>query len=134
MLNKYGIGLEEVRARAERGQRQYSQGAVCRTICRLVELGANDQIFKATQYQSLIVAYRNGTPVRVSDVGNVVDSVEDLRNAGYSNGKPSRAGDHLSASRAPTSSTRWIAFAAPPAVKAAIPQSIDLVGDAWTRR
>ena len=53
------------------------------------EVGANDQIFKADDYNRLIVAYRNGAAVRLSDVGEVVDSVEDLRNAGYANGKPS---------------------------------------------
>ncbi len=53
------------------------------------EVGANDQIFKAVDYQPLIVAYHNGSAVRISDVGEAVDSVEDLRNAGYANGKPS---------------------------------------------
>src|SRR5208282_4432340 len=53
------------------------------------EVGANDQIFKAIDYNPLIVAYRNGSAVRISDVGQAVDSVEDLRNAGYANGKPS---------------------------------------------
>ena len=56
---------------------------------RMWEVGANDQIFKANDYKPLIVAYRNGSAVRISDIGDVVDSVEDLRNAGYANGKPS---------------------------------------------
>ena len=51
-------------------------------------MGANDQIFKAIDYSPLIVAYHNGTAVRVSDVGEAVDSVEDLRNSGYANGRP----------------------------------------------
>ena len=54
-----------------------------------MEVGANDQIFKAIDYQPLVIAYHNGAAVRVSDVGEAVDSVEDLRNAGYANGKPS---------------------------------------------
>ena len=53
------------------------------------EVGANDQLFKAIDYRPLIVAYHNGSAVRISDVGRVIDSVEDLRNAGYANGKPS---------------------------------------------
>jgi len=52
-------------------------------------VGANDQMFKAVEYAPLIVGYNNGNAVRVSDVGQAVDSVEDLRNAGYANGKPS---------------------------------------------
>ena len=55
----------------------------------MFEVGANDQIFKAADYQPLIIAYHNGRAVRISDVGQAVDSVEDLRNAGYLNGKPS---------------------------------------------
>src|SRR5262249_51690891 len=48
----------------------------------------SDQIFNAIDYQPLIVAYHNGASVRISDIGQAVDSVEDLRNAGYVNGKP----------------------------------------------
>ena len=55
----------------------------------LWEVGANDQMFKAKDYRPLIVAYNNGAPVRLSDVAEVVDSVEDLRNVGIANGEPS---------------------------------------------
>src|SRR3989442_11569782 len=53
------------------------------------QIMADDQATKASQYIPLIVAYRNGAAVRLSDVAEVVDSVEDLRNAGIANGKPS---------------------------------------------
>src|ERR1022692_2047668 len=46
-------------------------------------------MFKAIEYAPLIVGYKNGNAVRVSDIGQAIDSVEDLRNAGYANGKPS---------------------------------------------
>jgi multidrug efflux pump len=87
-LNKYGIGLEDVRsilatANANEPKGHFSSGQ------RIWEVGANDQIFKAKDYAPLIVAYRHGAAVRVSDVGTVVDSVEDIRNSGYFNGKPS---------------------------------------------
>ena len=87
-LNKYGIGLEQVRsvlsgANANVPKGHFSDGY------RTWEVGANDQIFTAGDYKPLVVAYHNGTAVRVSDVGDVVDSVEDIRNAGYANGKPS---------------------------------------------
>src|SRR5262249_19234471 len=42
----------------------------------------------ADQYRELVIAYRNGAAVRISDVAEVVDSVEDLRNAGLANGEP----------------------------------------------
>jgi multidrug efflux pump len=87
-LNKYGIGLEQVRgalasANANTPKGHFSDGH------QMYEVGANDQLFKAVDYKPLLIAYHNGYSVRVSDVGDVVDSVEDLRNAGYANGKPS---------------------------------------------
>ncbi len=87
-LNKYGIGLKQVRtalggANANVPKGHFSDGS------HMWEVGANDQIFKAIDYAPLVVAYRNGAAVRVSDVGDAVDSVEDIRNAGYLNGKPS---------------------------------------------
>ena len=51
-------------------------------------LATTDQLLKADQYRPLIVAYHNGAAVRLSDVAEVVDSVEDMRNAGMVNGKP----------------------------------------------
>ena len=50
------------------------------------ELSANDQMFKAAEYAPLLVAYRNGAPVQLSDIADVVDSVEDIRNMGVANG------------------------------------------------
>ncbi|HUE23263.1 MAG TPA: multidrug efflux RND transporter permease subunit [Bryobacteraceae bacterium] len=87
-LNKYGIGLEQVRgvlaaANANNPKGHFSDGN------HIWEVGANDQIFKAIDYAPLIVAYHNGAAVRVSDVGEALDSVEDLRNSGYANGLPS---------------------------------------------
>jgi multidrug efflux pump len=87
-LNKYGIGLEQVRsflagANSNTPKGDFQDGK------RRWEVGANDQIFHAIDYSPLVIAYRNGSAVHVSDVGEAVDSVEDLRNSGYANGKPS---------------------------------------------
>jgi multidrug efflux pump len=87
-LNKYGIGLEQVRSflagsNANTPKGDFQDGK------RRWEVGANDQIFHAIDYEPLVIAYHNGSAVRISDVGQAVDSVEDLRNAGYANGKPS---------------------------------------------
>ena len=51
------------------------------------EIRTNDQLFKAAEYRDLIVAYRNGAPIHLKDLGEVVDSVEDLRAEGLFNGK-----------------------------------------------
>src|ERR1022692_56159 len=86
-VNKYGIGLEQIRtalsgANANTPKGHFSDGF------RMWEVGANDQIFKASDYAPLVVAYRNGSAVRISDIGQAQDSVEDLRNSGYANGEP----------------------------------------------
>jgi len=87
-LNKYGIGLEQVRgvlasANANTPKGHFSDGH------RTWEIAANDQIFKAVDYEPLIVTYRNGSAVRISDVGRATDAVEDIRASGYANGEPS---------------------------------------------
>jgi multidrug efflux pump len=86
-LYKYGIGLEDVRAALASANAHSPKGGIDVGDQRY-QIYANDQANKATDYKSLIVAYRNGSPVRLSDVGDVTDSVENLRNAGLANGKP----------------------------------------------
>ncbi len=88
ILNKYGIGLEQVRSVLAAANSNTPKGHFSDEH-RTWEVGANDQIFTASDYRPLIVAYQNGSAVRVSDVGEVLDSVEDIRNAGYANGLPS---------------------------------------------
>ena len=51
-------------------------------------LSATDQLFEAKDYKNLIVVYRNGAPVRLSDLGRVIDGTEDVRNTGLSRGRP----------------------------------------------
>ena len=87
-LNKYGIGLEEVRGAIAAGNVDRPKGAV-EDGERHWQIHANDQASKAADYMPLIISYRNGTAVRLTDVAEVSDSVQDLRNAGYANGRPS---------------------------------------------
>jgi len=86
-LYKYGVGLEDVRAALSSANAHSPKGGIDVGDQRY-QIYANDQANKSDDYKSLIVAYRNGAPVRLSDVGEVTDSVEDLRNAGLANGKP----------------------------------------------
>ena len=51
-------------------------------------LYASDQLFLAKEYKDLVVVYRNGAPVRLSDLGRVIDGNEDVRNLGMVNGNP----------------------------------------------
>jgi len=86
-LYNYGIGLEDVRAALASANAHSPKGAVDVGDQRY-QIYANDQATAARDYRSLIVAYRNGAPVRLTDVGQVTDSVENIRNAGLANGKP----------------------------------------------
>jgi multidrug efflux pump len=87
-LYKYGIGLEDLRAALASANSHSPKGAI-EVGDRHYQLYDNDQASTAAEYRPLIVAYRNGAAVRLTDVADVVDSVEDLRNAGLANGKPS---------------------------------------------
>ncbi|MGF6723095.1 multidrug efflux pump [Paraburkholderia sp. GAS41] len=88
MLFHYGIGLEDVRAALAAANANSPKGSI-EFGPNHVQLYTNDQASKASQYKDLIIAYRNGSAVHLSDVSEVVDSVEDLRNLGLYNGKRS---------------------------------------------
>ncbi|PQV47536.1 efflux RND transporter permease subunit [Paraburkholderia sp. BL21I4N1] len=88
MLSHYGIGLEDVRAALAAANANSPKGSIEFGANR-VQIYTNDQASKASQYKDLIIAYRNGSAVKLSDVAEVVDSVEDLRNLGLFNGKRS---------------------------------------------
>jgi multidrug efflux pump len=86
-LNNTGLSLEDVRAMLGKQNANIPKGEFSneRTTA---DTAANDQLFKAKDYEPLIVAYRNGAPVRLSDIASVRDSVENVRTAGYLDGKP----------------------------------------------
>ena len=86
-LNKYGIGLEDVRSVLSRTNVNRPKGQLA-DESRTWEIQTNDQLRKAEEYVPLVIAYRAGAAVRLSDVANVQDSVEDLRTMGLVNGKP----------------------------------------------
>jgi hydrophobe/amphiphile efflux-1 (HAE1) family protein len=124
-LNKYNIGLEDVRTALSSANSNRPKGHFSDSE-RTYEIAANDQIFKAADYQPLIVAYRNGAPVRISDIGEAVDSVQDIRNAGFSNGKPSVLVIVFRQPGANIIDTVNQLRAALPQLAAAIPRTIDL--------
>ncbi|MBN9116988.1 MAG: efflux RND transporter permease subunit, partial [Pandoraea sp.] len=87
-LNKYQIPLETVRTTIQAANANRPKGALEDGDQRW-QILANDQAKTAKDYLPVVVSYRDGRPVRLSDVADVVDSVQDLRNAGSANGKPS---------------------------------------------
>jgi multidrug efflux pump len=86
-LFKYGIGLEDVRAALASANANSPKGSIEDGPLHY-QIYTNDQASHAADYLPLVVAYRNGAAVKLSDVAEVEDSVEDLRNAGLANGQP----------------------------------------------
>jgi multidrug efflux pump len=86
-LFKYGIGLEDVRAALASANANSPKGSIDSGSLHY-QLYTNDQASHAVDYKPLVIAYRNGAGVRLSDVADVQDSVENIRNAGLSQGKP----------------------------------------------
>ncbi len=86
-LFKYGIGLEDVRAALASANAHSPKGAI-ENGGRHYQIYTNDQANHAADYRPLIVAYRNGAAVHLTDIAEIDDSVENLRNQGLSNGKP----------------------------------------------
>jgi multidrug efflux pump len=87
-MNRYGLGMDALRTFLGSANSIEPKGEIA-DGSRAIAISATDQLLKADEYAKLIVAYRNGSPVHLSSLGTVVDSVEDLRNAGVSDGKPS---------------------------------------------
>ena len=87
-LFNYRIGMEDVRAALAAANANSPKGSID-DGGRRYQIYTNDQAREAADYRSLVIAYRNGAPVRLSDVAEVVDSVEDVRNQGLANGRPS---------------------------------------------
>jgi multidrug efflux pump len=86
-LFKYGIGLEDVRAALAAANANTPKGSMD-VGGRRYQIYTNDQATKAAEYRNLVIAYRNGAAVRLANVGEVLDSVENVRNLGLANGAP----------------------------------------------
>ena len=86
-LTKYGIGFDEVRAAIGTANSNRPTGELA-TPTEAWSLDTDGQLDRAEQYRPLVIRYRDGAVVRVMDVAEVNDSVEDVRTAGFANGKP----------------------------------------------
>jgi multidrug efflux pump len=125
LLNKYGIGSDTVRnvlaaANANRPKGELSNGT------RRWELHTTDQLFTADQYRPLIISYNKGAPVRLGDVADVQDSVENRRNAGFANGKQAVLIIIFKQPDANIIDTVDRIYAMMPQLKASIPPSINV--------
>jgi multidrug efflux pump len=86
-LNATGLTLEDVRTVLAATNVISPKGQLTGDK-RTYALSTTDQLLKAAQYRPLLVAYRNGAPIRLEDVAHVIDSVEDVRTGGMADGKP----------------------------------------------
>jgi multidrug efflux pump len=87
-LNSYGISLETIRGSLQSANANLAKGSLADSH-KTWNVGDSDQLFKAYEYMPLIVAGHSGAPVRLRDIGEVVDSVADTRNLGLFGGKRS---------------------------------------------
>ncbi|TAK78204.1 MAG: multidrug efflux RND transporter permease subunit [Gammaproteobacteria bacterium] len=125
ILNKLGIGLPDVANAITAANRHLAKGQIA-SDTQLSDIMLNDQLFKAREYAPLIITYRNNSPVRISDVADVTDSVEDLRNAGLSDGKPAVLLVLFKSPGANVINTIDQVSAILPQLKASIPADIDM--------
>jgi multidrug efflux pump len=86
-LNTRGLSLEDVRTTLANANVNSPKGEISRGS-RTWEIQATDQLLKAAQYKPLVIAYRDGAPVRLADVAAVTDSVEDIHQGGEYSGQP----------------------------------------------
>jgi len=124
-LNKYGVGLEEVRTALSQANANRPKGAIEKGD-RHWQIDANDQAKKADDYRDLIISYRNGAPVQLDAVADIRDSVQDVRNAGTVDGQPSVTLVIFRQPGANVIETVDQIRAVLPQLQASIPQSLEL--------
>jgi multidrug efflux pump len=123
-LFQYGIGLEDVRAAIGTANANSPKGDI-QQQGQSFQLFANDTATLANDYKTLIIAYRNNAAVRLQDVAQVYDGVQDVRNLGTFNGKPAIL---VQITKQPGANVIEVVDAIRtqlPALKAALPVSID---------
>jgi len=81
-LASYGLSLEDLRAALAQANVDQAKGVIDGQR-QSYTIGANDQLFSSDQYKPIVIAYRNGAPVRVSDVANVIDGTENNQLAAW---------------------------------------------------
>jgi multidrug efflux pump len=86
-LSAYGINMEDIRTAVAAANTDQAKGSF-NGPAQTYQIGANDQLLTSSDYASIVVAYRSGAPVRLSDVANVIDDTENNRQAAWMNNTP----------------------------------------------
>jgi multidrug efflux pump len=124
-LSKYDIGWDQVRNALTAANANRPKGSISNDQT-MWQISTTDQLFTAEEYKPLIIAYRNGAAVRLSDIADVTDSQEDRRNAGLANGKPSVLIQLMKQPSANIIDTVDRVYELLPQLKASIPPSVNL--------
>jgi multidrug efflux pump len=125
-LFKYGIGLEDVRAALASANAHSPKGSVDDAAGRHFQIYTNDQANLAADYKPLVIAYRNGAAVRLTDIAEVNDDVENIRNAGLANGQPAVLVILYRQPGGNIIDTVDRVYAALPQLRASVPSDIDI--------
>ena len=124
-LASYGLSLEDIRSALGTANVNQAKGTF-EGPHQAFTIGANDQLLSSAGYRSVIIAYRNGAPVRLTDIASVIDGVENTQQAAWANREPSVI---LNIQRQPGANIISVVDRVQrilPQLKASLPASIDL--------
>jgi multidrug efflux pump len=124
-LNSYGLGVQDVQKMLSVQNANLPKGQISNGDTT-ADITTNDQLLKADYYKPLIVGYHKGAAIKLSDVADVKDSVENVRAAGFVNGKPSVLVIIFRQPGANIIDTVDRIYSELPSLKASIPSAIDL--------
>jgi multidrug efflux pump len=124
-MNSYRISYSQVANTLRLANAHVALGQVANESVT-ADIVTNDQMSKAVEYKPLIVGTHNGTAVRLSDIADVIDSVQNVRNAGYMDGKPSVTIIIFRQPGANIIETVDLIKEAIPSLQASIPSAIDI--------
>ncbi|KAB2638945.1 MAG: multidrug efflux RND transporter permease subunit [Verrucomicrobia bacterium] len=124
-LSAQGLSLEDVRSALLQNNVNAPKGSFDGRQ-QSYAINTNDQIFSAAEFREIIIAYKNATPVRLRDIGEVIDNVENVRMAGRVNGKPAVILDIQRQPGANIIDTANRVKALLPKLRAAIPPAVTL--------
>jgi len=125
-LSSYGLTLEDVRTAISQANVNQAKGTFDGPR-QSYTIGANDQLLSSEQYRPLVIAYRSGAPVRLSDVARVVDGAENVKQAAWMNTTPAVI---MNIQRQPGANIIAVVDrvkALLPQLKASLPAGIDVV-------
>jgi len=124
-LNSYGFSMPDVASMLRAQNSNLAKGQISGDQTS-ADILANDQLLTADYYKPLVVGYHNGAAVKLSDVADVEDSVQNVRNAGYANGQPCVLVIVSKAANANIIDTVQRIYQELPSLKASIPAGIDM--------